>query len=364
MPKSWFHVRGAAETGGAPEILIYDEIGRYGVSAKAFDEELKALGSVTELTLRINSPGGDVFAGNAIFNMLKRWKSRSGARIVVYVDGLAASMGSLIAMVGDEVVMPANAMMMIHDPATIAIGNAGEMREAARFLDKVKAGMVLAYATKSGKGEDEISFIMEAETWFTAEEAVAQGFADVVEAAMDVAAVHDAISSYNFTNAPDVEGINQEVDMTDKNEAKGKAKPEDKAKPEAKADEERRVEERRIAAVCRQADLPAKAALDFITAGLTLAEVIDAIDAKAEEKDDEDEAKAESDEEDEAKAESDDDEDDEDDEESKAKKSKALRKHIPSARHRSGTGQRRSSVKVETLDTDDIYARFNRRNRA
>ena len=110
MSRCWYEFRGQAK--GA-EIVIYDEIGAFGIPAKAFVDELKALGPVAELTVRINSPGGSVFDGVAIYNALKR----HDAAITVWIDGIAASIASMIAMAGDEVVMPENAMLMLHDPS-------------------------------------------------------------------------------------------------------------------------------------------------------------------------------------------------------------------------------------------------------
>ena len=106
--KTWFTARA---TDGVAELSIYDEIGSYGVPAKAFIDEMKSLGNISELTLRINSPGGSVFDGIAIYNALKRHP----AKVIVTVEGLAASIASVILCAGDEVVMPKNALIMIHD---------------------------------------------------------------------------------------------------------------------------------------------------------------------------------------------------------------------------------------------------------
>ena len=106
--KTWFTARA---TDGIAELSIYDEIGSYGVPAKAFIDEMKSLGDISELTLRINSPGGSVFDGIAIYNALKRHP----AKVIVTVEGLAASIASVILCAGDEVVMPKNALIMIHD---------------------------------------------------------------------------------------------------------------------------------------------------------------------------------------------------------------------------------------------------------
>jgi ATP-dependent Clp protease, protease subunit len=183
-----------AQAKGA-EIVIYDEIGAFGVPAKAFLDELKAFGPVTELTVRINSPGGSVFDGVAIYNALKR----HDARVTVWIDGIAASIASMIAMAGDEVVMPENAMLMLHDPSGLVMGTASDMRGMAEALDKMKAGMVAAYRDKSGRDDAEIEALMVAETWLSAQEAVSLGLADRLEAPVRMAAHFDLS---RFRNTP------------------------------------------------------------------------------------------------------------------------------------------------------------------
>ena len=190
--KGWYDFRAQAK--GA-EIIIYDEIGAFGIPAKAFLDELKALGPVAELTLRINSPGGSVFDGVAIYNALKR----HDAAITVWIDGIAASIASVIAMAGDEVVMPENAMLMLHDPAGLVIGTAADMRAMADALDKMKAGMVAAYRDKSGRDNAEIEALMAAETWLSAQEAVELGLADRIEQPVRMAAHFDLS---RFRNPP------------------------------------------------------------------------------------------------------------------------------------------------------------------
>jgi len=182
--KRWFDFRAQAK--GA-EIVIYDEIGAFGIPAKAFLDELKALGPVAELTVRINSPGGSVFDGVAIYNALKR----HGAVITVWIDGIAASIASMIAMAGDEVIMPENAMLVLHDPSGLVAGTASDMRAMAEALDRMKAGMVAAYREKSGRDDVEIEALMAAETWLLAEEAVGLGLADRVEQPVRMAAHFD-----------------------------------------------------------------------------------------------------------------------------------------------------------------------------
>jgi ATP-dependent Clp endopeptidase proteolytic subunit ClpP len=190
--KRWYDFR--AQARGA-EIVIYDEIGAFGIPAKAFLDELKALGPVAELTVRINSPGGSVFDGVAIYNALKR----HDAAITVWIDGLAASIASMIAMAGDEVVMPENAMLVLHDPSGLVAGTAADMRAMAEALDRMKAGMVAAYRDKSGRGNAEIEALMQAETWLSAQEAVELGFADRVEQPVSMAAHFDLS---RFRNPP------------------------------------------------------------------------------------------------------------------------------------------------------------------
>ena len=169
---SWFRMQASADN--QAEIFIYDEIGYWGVTARQFVNDLKALGDVTHINLHINSPGGDVFDGIAIFNALKH----HGASITVHIDGLAASMASVIAMVGNPVIMPENTMMMIHKPWGFAGGDANDMRDYAELLDKVESVLIPAYAEKTGKSSDEIAAMLEDETWMDGKECVAMGFAD------------------------------------------------------------------------------------------------------------------------------------------------------------------------------------------
>lgn len=182
---NWFRMQASAEN--EAEIYIYDEIGYWGVTAKQFVANLKALGEITHIKLHINSPGGDVFDGIAIFNALKF----HGAAITVYIDGLAASMASVIAMVGNPVIMPENTMMMIHKPWGFAGGDADDMRDYADLLDKVESVLIPAYASKTGKSHDEIAAMLEDETWLTGEECLAQGFADQVTPSLQaMACIH------------------------------------------------------------------------------------------------------------------------------------------------------------------------------
>ncbi len=190
--KSWYTIR--ARASGA-EVLIYDEIGAYGVTAKGFLAELGALPNDAALDLRLNSPGGSVFDAVAIFNALKR----HAGEVTVWIDGIAASAASYIAMAGDSVVMPQNAFLMIHDPSGLVMGTAEDMRSTAEALDKVKGSLIQGYAAKSGKPDAEIAALMAAETWLDAQDALALGLIDRIAEPVKLAASFDIA---RFRNAP------------------------------------------------------------------------------------------------------------------------------------------------------------------
>lgn len=186
------------------ELTLYGEISDYSwwgdeVTPKQFKEDLDALGDIDTLNVYINSTGGDVFAGQTIYSILKRHK----AKVNVYIDGLAASIASLIAMAGDKVIMPVNAMMMIHNPWTWAEGNANDFRKLADDLDKIRESMVVAYENKSALTTDEIKEIMDNETWLTAQECLDYGFADEIEESKQVAASIDKKYMTIYHNIPD-----------------------------------------------------------------------------------------------------------------------------------------------------------------
>lgn len=144
------------------------------VTPRIFKDELMA-GS-GDITLWINSPGGDVFAAAQIYNMLMDYPGR----VTVKIDGLAASAASVIAMAGSQVEMSPVAMMMIHNPITVAIGDSKEMQKAIDMLAEVKESIVNAYEIKTGLSRNKISKLMDAETWFNAKKAVELGFADSI----------------------------------------------------------------------------------------------------------------------------------------------------------------------------------------
>ena len=168
---------------GSAEISIYDEIGGYGVTANDFIASLEALGEVSNIDLRISSPGGSIIEGNVIYNAIKRHP----ANVTVHIDGMAASMASVIAMAGDEIVMAENALLMIHNPWTVSIGDSEQLRKDADLMDKMKSSIINAYS-RSGYDAEELTALMDATTWFTAEEALTADFIDRIDGKLAMAA--------------------------------------------------------------------------------------------------------------------------------------------------------------------------------
>jgi ATP-dependent Clp endopeptidase proteolytic subunit ClpP len=175
--------------GDVAEIFIYDEIGYWGVEAKDFIRDLASV-SAPKVKVRINSPGGSVFDGLAIYNAIASYPGE----IECHVDGLAASAASFIALAGDKVVMAENSMLMIHNAWGVAIGNKADMRQIADVLEKIDAQLNGMYVAKTGKDAAEIQQMLDDETWLTAAEAKEMGFVDEVTGASDAkATVRDGL---------------------------------------------------------------------------------------------------------------------------------------------------------------------------
>lgn len=203
--RSWWEIRNA--TSDVAEVFIYDDIGEgwftEGVTAKKFVEELKGI-TAPQIDLHLNSPGGSVFDGVAIYNALKRHP----ATVTTYVDGLAASIASVIALAGEKVVMASNALFMIHNPWGAVQGTAEEMRKMADVLDKVRDTLVGTYVDKTGMAEADVVAAMDAETWYTASEALDAGFVDTVGVELAVAASVDLMqiaARLPFHHVPDIQ---------------------------------------------------------------------------------------------------------------------------------------------------------------
>jgi len=173
--KGLFEIKLAGDTA---EVYLYDYIGEGGVDAATFAARLKDADAVKHLAVRVNSPGGNVFDGQAIYNTLLRHP----AQVTVTVDGAALSAASVVAMAGDKIQVYEGSMVMIHDPWTFALGNAADLRKVAESLDKIKTGIVAAYARHARLTADELQAAMAEETWYTAQEAVDAGLAHEVVA--------------------------------------------------------------------------------------------------------------------------------------------------------------------------------------
>jgi len=179
-------------------LYIYDEIGYWGVMPEDFVKELND-SSANTVHIRFNSPGGSVFDGTAMYNAIKRHKSKT----VSHIDGLAASIASVIALGADEVVMAENAFLMVHEPWSMIMGNADDMREEADLLDKVGGTIMNTYIKKTGMKESEIKDLVRSETWMTAEEALEMGFIDSIEEDLDDDKAKASLFDLNvFANAP------------------------------------------------------------------------------------------------------------------------------------------------------------------
>ncbi len=182
------------------DIYIYGEITSEkwedaDTTASSFKQDLDSLGKPNEIHLHVNSPGGSVFEGIAIGNMLKS----SSATVVAHVDALAASIASVIVANADKVIMPENAMLMIHNPFQLAMGNAQELRKVADDLDSITQSSVITYLAKGGEKltEEHIKQIMDNETWLSAQEAFDIGLCDEIETSSKAVAKVDSSAILN-----------------------------------------------------------------------------------------------------------------------------------------------------------------------
>jgi ATP-dependent protease ClpP protease subunit len=183
--------RAALRSDGVLEICVYGDIvdaatmalyEDYGystdgmASAMSIKKEIDSAGGYSSITLRINSPGGDAFEGVAAYNILRS----QGKPVNVFVDGVAASSASIVAMAGDTITMGVNSMMMIHNAWMACWGNAAELRKAADLLDKVSESIGATYVKKTGKSADEIKALMDAETWLSAKDCLELGLCTAI----------------------------------------------------------------------------------------------------------------------------------------------------------------------------------------
>lgn len=201
--KHWYKFQNSSNSSSpkkSAKLEIFDAIGGWwGVNALKFRSDLNALGDLDELSIHINSPGGSVMDGLGIYHTLKR----HSAKKTVYVDGTAASIASIIAMAGDEIIVPKDALMMIHNPSTVTWGEEGDHEQALNALREIKTALVNAYVERTGRTVEEISAWMDAETWMTGELAVERGFATAVSEPINAEAkIVNFLKDTNFTNLP------------------------------------------------------------------------------------------------------------------------------------------------------------------
>lgn len=250
MPnKKFWEVKAKAPKVG--ELLLYGDICSselWGdeITPKKIDAELKNLGEMDTLNIYVNSGGGSVFAGMAIYNIIKRCNAKIKN---AYVDGIAGSISSVIPLAADKVYMPANSMMMVHNPSGIAMGTADDMRKMADTLEKVKDTIIEVYAEKTGKEPKELAKMMDKETWMTADEAMQMGFADELQDDIKISAsVNEAFlmlnnqkfALENFKNAPDFKEILKidDENRADPPEPVSHIEPEEPQKPDLLAQNE------------------------------------------------------------------------------------------------------------------------------
>lgn len=223
---NWYSIKNEADSDTAT-VYIYDEIGFWGVEASVFVKELMGI-DAKNIDLHVNSPGGEVFDGVAIYNALKQHP----AHVKVVVDALAASSASFITQAGDEVVMTRNATMMIHDAMALAVGNQDDMLEAAALLGRVSNNIADIYAVNAGGSIEEWRALMKEEVWFTASEAVDAGLATEMLDATDEKAEEATnkwdLSIFNYAGrevAPSPVEVRSEITNRVKEASMGQAAP-------------------------------------------------------------------------------------------------------------------------------------------
>ena len=192
MNEKWYNIQNKA--GETADIYIFDEIGTYGVTAQDFISEIKGLKDMP-INLRINSLGGDVFDGMAMYNVIKRRESKT----TVYIEGIAASIATIIALGADEVIMAENSLFMIHNAWGGTSGEAKDMRKTAETLDKITSELTDIYVKKTGLSFEVISEMMNEETWLNAKEAFDLRFIDTISDSIKVAAKYDVSKFKNIT---------------------------------------------------------------------------------------------------------------------------------------------------------------------
>lgn len=201
---SWFRFQASA-TG--VELWLYDEIGAYGITAKDFIADLQRLGENEPFTLRLHSPGGDVMAGAAIANAIRRHK---GA-VTTQIDGLCASIATIVALAGNPVCMAENGIFMIHRAWSAAVGDSDELQNMSETLAKLEKSMIATYSAKTGLAPEKIMELLDQESWLSASDALELGFIDVITQPLKAAASITDFDLRKFRNAP--QNLTQENHM-------------------------------------------------------------------------------------------------------------------------------------------------------
>lgn len=195
--RRWFAMK-YDKAADSAEISIFDEIGIWGIGVADFKKEFDAVKGAASIKALINSPGGDVFAGMAIYNLLSQVKDK----LDVHVLGLAASISSVIALAGKSLTMDTGTYYMIHNPWSIAFGTSKDFRKLADQLDQISGSMADIYTARSALTREEVLALMDEETWMTAQEAVDNGFADEAIEAAPIAALAYDLAKYGYQRAP------------------------------------------------------------------------------------------------------------------------------------------------------------------
>lgn len=192
----WFSVKAIDDEG---EISIFDEIGGWGIGIKEFKEAFDLIKNQKRVRLFINSPGGEIIVGMAIYNLLQTIREK----LTVEILGMAASMASIVALAGKSLIMDENSFYMLHNPWTITMGDSEQLRKDADTMDKMKTGMIDIYVAHSGLSKEEVINMMEEETWLTADEAIEKGFATNKKSNLKTIAMYD-VSKKGFKNMPKI----------------------------------------------------------------------------------------------------------------------------------------------------------------
>ena len=248
-------------------------------------EFIKALKDVGNVTVHINSPGGDVMAGAEIYSALREHSLNGRGRVTVIVTALAASAASVVAMAGDEILISPVAYMMIHNPWSMAVGDAKEMRKTARTLDEITEGLITAYQQRTGKSRDQLKRMLENETWMSAQTCVDEGFADGVYGGEIRAAacagagmltkatpesIRELCARWDRAHAKAAEDPEEEPDEEPEEDPDEETEPaEEEPEKDPEKDPEEKAENALRAEIARRAEISARARIAAMAAART-----------------------------------------------------------------------------------------------